>query len=176
MKMKVKAVSRNWTAVEQSPLIASSRPSAARSSTWNVGIWGFEMRDDVFPGRPVRVKRLDHHLLGTEQEASTMAHEMHTELAATNPDMRVEVKAVFLEEVGPVAKKHLEKLGAQAEASRALARFIAARMAPYLAKEQLQLNPDLKKIAEQILAESQQMMTVMQQQQQAKGKSLLVVQ
>jgi hypothetical protein len=130
------------------------------------GIWGFEMRDAVvvWSEKPARVKRLDTNLLGSEQEAKTMAHELHTEFVVNNPDVQVEVKAVFLEEVGPVAKQHLEKLGAQAQASKALARFIAARMAPYLAKEKLELNPNLENIAEGILAESGHMMAVMQQQ------------
>jgi hypothetical protein len=121
------------------------------------GLWKFQVVGSSEKEPPQR-GWINADFVGTEEQAKDQAVNLRAEFIMRNPSARIEVLPEFLEPIGPLVNGIINLIAGQSQTNMALARFIAARMAPYVARESLQLNPNLSRVAEGILQESLQMM------------------
>lgn len=90
--------------------------------------------------------------LGLAPDANKMAESMQHQLAPQHPDEDVTVRPVQAEKVGPHTIAQIGKLGIERENARAVAKLLAWRLAEIAAKQALELNPDIGRLANEIIA------------------------
>lgn len=121
------------------------------------GLWRFQITASSEKESP-QSGWINADFIGTEDQAKDQAANLRAEFVMRNPDARMELRPEFLEPIGPIVNGIINRVAGQSQTNMALARFIAARMAPFVAREGLQLNPNLSRVADGILQESLQMM------------------
>lgn len=139
----------------------------------SLNLWGFEVRTKdgesiVTMHGPLTKDGEEVLFLGSAVDASSMAARYQAGLAGQFPQKEVAVRPVAREQLGPRAVRQIARVGMEREEWKAMARFLAWRMAESVARTSLELNPNIPAIATQILEEAR--IGTMEELEKAKAK------
>lgn len=130
-------------------------------------IFYFEMRGrDLVSGQPM-TGMLDQIALTDQATANKMAASFEQELAQREPERQLKIRAVGKEKVGPLMQERMQKLMGEMQLAEVTARLLAARLAEYVCRESLQLNPNKAAAAEGLLQETKAVAMRTREQQTA---------
>jgi hypothetical protein len=89
--------------------------------------------------------------LGSAEDAKAMADNLQHRLAPNFPQDEVTVRPKACEQIGPHTVTKIVEMAEEHEEALLVARLLAWDLAQIQAQKELQLNPDIRAIAEQIL-------------------------
>lgn len=118
------------------------------------GMWGFTVKVTAPDLKGNRADHFPGHFFGSAVQAETKAHQLRADMISRAPDgSTVDVTAVLIAEVAPLVLRDIEGLIDSMQQEQVLARYLAARLAMYAARESLEIKPDINIIAEGLLAQ-----------------------
>jgi hypothetical protein len=103
---------------------------------------------------PMKDIKLDGYILGEGAVAREGAKKQQEDLAQHYPDKKVIVSAKALERVGPVIMRQMNGLMADSQMNDLVVFYIAEELAKYKSRESLEINPDVTKLAHQIVIDA----------------------
>lgn len=126
-----------------------------------MALYAFEVSVFTPKGALLRRGVVKQRFVGTQEDADREALNIR---AQTTTEMASEMEAdavgwvivmpALLEPIGPYTLRHILEVESRVQTAYALADVLVSRLAPIVARERLELNPNLKEIAGAIMDEA----------------------